>query len=132
VRVGAQPLYAYPPPLEVDNAADITMRKQFEASDMSARQHRDGFTGIDGLDDLASEIERHIHFTAPYRFAHERRRASFVADIGKAFHPQQFIRDVLGCDADAIVLHQADRRGFRRPFRGGGRRSAGNSEGASR
>ena len=56
--LGTQALYAYLLALQVANAVDLFIGEQFEAADMHAGQHRDGFTGINCGYDRRREVQR--------------------------------------------------------------------------
>jgi len=60
-----------------------------------------------------------IHFAARDRLVDlGTRRALDVSDLGKAFCPQQLLRDVLRSVAERRGLHKAHRGDFERPLGG--------------
>src|SRR5947209_8804184 len=105
----AQPLHAHMLALEIRDAADTFSGKKFEAADVLACQERNWFAGIDRYDEGWREVRSEVDLAACERQCGRRPGIGCPeADIGKAFRPQQFVGDILGCDANAGDFAQSD------------------------
>jgi hypothetical protein len=77
-------------------------------------------------------VQAEIHLAARDADMLGRRRHRHVTDIGEAFRAQQLLGDVLGRDADAGDLGEADRGRLRRRFSGGRSRGTDQARDAGR
>ena len=104
-----QVLHAHSPTLQITDAADIAMGKQFVASDVQTTHYANLIPGIDQGHLRADEGIVEVRLSARDQSSARRAAAGLhIADIGKAFRAQQFVGDVQGCETDIVGYRKSD------------------------
>jgi hypothetical protein len=128
-----QGLHADALSLQVSDAADAFIPKQFEAADVHPRNHRYWRTAVDTNGEGC--CIRHGEFGVAACDCGDRgsarRDRTHIADIGEPLGLQQLLGDVLGRIADPGDLYKAHRCGFKRSLCGARCRRAGEARGSS-
>ena len=89
-------LYTYPFSLQISNAVDRFICKQFEASDVYPGHHGDGLAGINCGYEHCREVQGQIYLATADRAGHVGGCPYDVLNVGKAFRAWQLVGDICG------------------------------------
>ena len=109
--------------LQVAQGADLLFPEDLVTPEVQPAQDRDRCAGVHPEDESGCEVPAEIHLAMCDHIGSSRRFGGFgpaymcfrqvhIADIGKAFGSQQFLKDLRG-DAGDGVFFETDRGGFR-------------------
>ena len=114
MRSQTPPLHAHFPALQIANAANALMRKQFEAANVHACHDREGLAGIDGNNTWRREVHSQIHLAAPERLRQSRWGPQDIFNVGEPFRAQQILSDILWRHANSRAFRKSNSARFGR------------------